>query len=305
MAVTGLLPVIPTPFRDGSFDKDSLTRLIDHMLPHLHGYTLLGSTGEAPSLTIAERMQIAEFALSNTPKEASVIVGVSDTSVENSIALAKHAQEHGALGVLCSAPYYFPNSPSGILKYLTRLHEGLEIELVLYDNPVSTRTVLAAEDIIAWSRLLPRLNTVKLTDHNLAKVKVLQKAGMNVLAGDDPILARFLAEGVDGAILIAPAIFPVPFRRAWSLAAEGRMSESFEVLAAEVLPFVHAFGIGDEISTSKAILTDMGLFASLEVLPPLEPVTDERRRFIANAYRCCRGAIERLPLRQQEAAGAA
>ena len=50
-AVVGLLPVIPTPFREGRFDADSFARLLEHMLPWLDGYTLLGSTGEAPSLT--------------------------------------------------------------------------------------------------------------------------------------------------------------------------------------------------------------------------------------------------------------
>ena len=57
----GTVPVIPTPFQDGVFDQCSMRRFLNFFLPWLDGYTLLGSTGEAPcSLSTAERMNIAE-----------------------------------------------------------------------------------------------------------------------------------------------------------------------------------------------------------------------------------------------------
>ena len=282
MALRGLLPVIPTPLVDDEFDEPSFRRLLDHILPHLDGYTLLGSTGEAPSMTTEERMSIAELALAQTPPDKTVVVGVSSTSVRDSIALARHAEGHGARGVLCSAPYYFANSASGVLGYLTLLDAVLETELVLYDNPVSTRTVLAAADVVEWSRRLDHMQTVKLTDHDLAKIGTWHEAGLTVLAGDDPIMARFLAAGVDGAMMIGPAIFPASFRRAWDLAQLGDGAGAFEVLATDVLPFVHAFGIGDEIATSKSILADLGIFTSREVRLPLESASHERRAIPAN-----------------------
>ena len=295
MALRGLLPVIPTPLVDDEFDEPSFRRLLDHILPHLDGYTLLGSTGEAPSMTTEERMSIAELALAQTPPDKTVVVGVSSTSVRDSIALARHAEGHGARGVLCSAPYYFANSASGVLGYLTLLDAVLETELVLYDNPVSTRTVLAAADVVEWSRRLDHMQTVKLTDHDLAKIGTWHEAGLTVLAGDDPIMARFLAAGVDGAMMIGPAIFPASFRRAWDLAQLGDGAGAFEVLATDVLPFVHAFGIGDEIATSKSILADLGIFTSREVRLPLESASHERQQFLRTAYNSCRGS-DSLPL---------
>ena len=78
-SIEGLLPVVPTPFAGGAFDADSFRRLIGHMDPHCHGYTLLGSTGEAPSLTLADRMTIAELRSAMTPDTMRVVVGVSHT----------------------------------------------------------------------------------------------------------------------------------------------------------------------------------------------------------------------------------
>jgi 4-hydroxy-tetrahydrodipicolinate synthase len=260
MSIHGILPVIPSPFRDGRFDEASFQRLLDHMLPSTDGYTLLGSTGEAPSLSTAERITIAELALALTPPDKRVIVGVTHTSVEDSVRLAVHAQEQGAAGVLCASPYYFANTRGGILRYLAQLDAALEIELVLYDNPLATGTRLTAEQVLGYARALPRLNTVKLTDHELGKIAIWQDAGLTVMAGDDPILFRYLAAGVDGAMVIAPALFPKPFRRIWELMRMGESLAALRTFGAEILPVLHVFGIGDEIATSKALLVQLGVF---------------------------------------------
>ncbi|HWD76588.1 MAG TPA: dihydrodipicolinate synthase family protein [Solirubrobacteraceae bacterium] len=280
MAIEGILPVIPTPFREGQFDEGSFQRMLDHMLPWVDGYTLLGSTGEAPSLSNAERMRIAEFALHHTPSTKTVVVGVTHTSVNDSLQLAAHAQEHGAAAVLCASPYYFANTAGGIRRFLAELDSALAIELVLYDNPVSTGTKLQAEQVIAYAEELPRLNTVKLTDHELSKIAVWQQAGLKVLAGDDPILFRYLAAGVDGAMLIAPVLFPEPFRRVWDQVQAGEVLTALTTLGGELLPVLHVFGIGDEIATSKHLLTQMGVFESAEVRPPLEPADAQRAELL-------------------------
>ena len=123
MAIEGILPVVHelTPFRDGRFDPKSFQQMLDHMLPSVDGYTLLGSTGEAPSLSTEQRIEIAEFALETTPRDKTVVVGVTNTSATDGRRLAVHAQEHGAAGVLCAVPFYFTNSVGGIRRYLAEL----------------------------------------------------------------------------------------------------------------------------------------------------------------------------------------
>jgi 4-hydroxy-tetrahydrodipicolinate synthase len=283
MAVRGILPVIPTPFSNGRFDAESFERFVDHLFPGCDGYTLLGSTGEAPSLSTEQRMEIAAKALELTPKDKTVVVGVTHTSSDESVRLARHAQEHGAAAVLCASPFYFQNTPEGLRRFFAKLDAALEIDFVLYDNPPATKTTLRAEDVIAWAGELEHLQTLKLTDHDLSKVAKLQAAGMNVLAGDDPILFRFLDAGVDGVMVIAPAIFPDEFRTVWDAVQAGDPAAAMRAFA-ELLPFEHVFGIGDEIVTTKAMLQLMGIFSSDEVLPPLVPVDDKRRALLQLAY---------------------
>lgn len=284
-SISGLLPVIPTPFLDGAFDEASMRRFLDSFLPWLDGYTLLGSTGEAPSLTTAERMKIAELAMAATPAGKAVVVGVSHTSLQDSLALARHAESIGARGVLCAAPYYFTNTPEGMLRYLTALDDELSIDLVLYDNPDATGTHLDAAVVSDWAARLKNLRTVKLTDHDLSKIAVWHAAGLAVFAGDDPIGFRYLAEGADGAMMIAPCIFPAAFAEVWRLIQAGHQADAYRVFATRILPFVHVFGIGDEIATSKALLNSIGVFSSAEVLPPLVEASPDRRALVELGHR--------------------
>ena len=74
-------------------------------------------------------------------------------------------------------PYYFVNTDRGILRYLSELDAALSIELVLYDNPFSTGTMLQADQVLRYAEALPRLNTVKLTDHELSKIAIWHGQG--------------------------------------------------------------------------------------------------------------------------------
>jgi 4-hydroxy-tetrahydrodipicolinate synthase len=284
LSIEGILPVIPTPFLDGRFDRPSFERLLDHMDDGVDGFVLLGSTGEAPSLTVTERAEIAEVVLGLTDPAMTVVVGVSDTCLADSLRLARHAQEHGAHGVLCAAPFYFPNSDDGLLRHLSAIDDILQIELVFYDNPVATKTRVTAEAVAAWAAQLEHLNSVKLTDSDLSKIDVWHAAGLSVLAGDDPIAFQYLAAGVDGAMMIVPAIFPAAFRATFDLVRAGALEEAFAIFGREIAPFSHAFGIGEEIATTKALLADIGVFTSPEVRLPLTGVPDERLAVLRAAF---------------------
>jgi 4-hydroxy-tetrahydrodipicolinate synthase len=284
MSIEGILPVIPTPFLDGRFDRPSFERLLEHMDAGVDGFVLLGSTGEAPSLTVAEREEIAAVVLGLTDPAKTVVVGVTDTCLEDSLRLARHAQEHGARGVLCASPFYFPNSDDGLRRWLAALDAALDIELVFYDNPVSTKTRVTAHAVAGWASELEHLNSVKLTDSDLSKIDVWHAAGLTVLAGDDPIAFQYLAAGVDGAMMIVPAVFPEAFRATVDLVRAGALEDAFTIFGREIAPFSHAFGIGEEIATTKALLADIGVFSSPEVRPPLSGVPEDRLPVLRAAF---------------------
>ncbi len=288
MSLTGVLPVVPTPFLDGEIDYASFERMLGFFLPHADGYVLAGSTGEAPSLSLCERRELAEFALARTPHDKAVVVGIGHTEIRGAIELARHAESLGARACLVPSPYYFANTKRGVCEYLRALDREVGGPLVFYDNPYTTKTSWSASEIAALADEVGHLTGVKVTDHEIGKIAWL-KANTNlaVYCGDDVVLYRSLLLGADGCMVIAPAVCPEAFRRSWDLLKEGEERESYEVFCRGVLPFVHMFGVGSEIAATKAIYRHLGVFGSQEVRPPLEPSSPEWTRQLVLAYETC------------------
>lgn len=293
MALQGTLPVIPTPFIDGEIDYPSFQRMLDFFLPYVDGYTLCGSTGEAPSMSSKERMALVEFAMQHTPAEKTVVVGIAHTEARSALELARHAEAQGARGCLVPSPYYFANTKQGVRDYLAQIDRSINIDLVFYDNPFSTKTTWSVADLADLAAGLTHVRAIKMTDHNIEKIAWLkQNTNLSVFSGDDVVLYRSLLLGADGCMVIAPIICPPAYQESWQLLKAGNLHKSYAVYSRGVLPFIHMFGIGNEIVATKAIYQHMGIFASDEVRPPLVRCNDTWRKQLILSYETCR-ALER------------
>jgi 4-hydroxy-tetrahydrodipicolinate synthase len=283
----GTLPVVPTPFYNGKVDFDSFLRLLDYIFPQLDGYTICGSTGESVSLSRTERLELIRFAAENTPKGKRVVVGLTHTNLEECKDFARAAADLGLYAGLIPAPYYFPNSTAMVREFMRTLDQASDLDLVFYDNPIYTKTWLRAEELCAIADACKHLVGVKMTDHDLDKVAHLQEKGLSVFAGDDVLAFRSLLMGMDGSMIIAPAVFPAAYQRTATLLAKRDAAAALQCFAAEVLPFIHLFGIGDEVTVTKAVYEHLGIFRSREARLPLLPVTEERLSQVLLAYDLC------------------
>ena len=108
----GLIPPMVTPLIDNNtLDRDGTVRLVEHMIAGgVHGIFILGTTGEAQSLAYHLRYELTELVCSAVAGRVPVLVGVTDTSLEESLRLAHKAAECGAAAVVAAPPYYFAPS---------------------------------------------------------------------------------------------------------------------------------------------------------------------------------------------------
>jgi 4-hydroxy-tetrahydrodipicolinate synthase len=288
MKLSGSLPVIPTPFYQGKIDFDSLLRLFDHIFPELDGFTLCGSTGESVSLSFNERVELMEFAMRNAPRGKTVVAGLTHTNLAEMIDLARHAANLGVSAGLVPCPYYFPNSFSMVLEFFKALDRASDLELVIYDNPLYTKTSLTTENLLALFDACPRVTGVKMTDHELDKITALKRSReVTVFSGDDVVAFRSLLLGVDGSMIIVPSVFPREYQETARLVGEGSLEAAFTVFSERILPFIHLFGLGDEIPNTKALFKEIGVFRSEEVRLPLLPCSLGRLREVMLGYEAC------------------
>ena len=129
--IKGIIPPMITPLKgDDQIDREGTVRLTEHILAGgVHALFLLGTTGEAQSLSYKCRYDFVELVCRQVAGRVPVLVGVTDTSLDESVKLAAHAAKCGAVAVVAAAPYYFAPSQQELIEYYTALADALLISL--------------------------------------------------------------------------------------------------------------------------------------------------------------------------------
>lgn len=284
-SIEGNIPVIPTPFLNGKLHLGDFDKLIDYTIEHLEGYVVGGSTGEAPSMSTEERIEVIEYVAARMPKGKHAVVGLGHTNANEAIEIGLRAANAGVKAALLPSPYYFPNNLNMVTEFVGKIAEGTGLEIVFYDNPVTTGTKFTTEDLITLAQAVPKLTAVKMTDHAPAKIRALKaKTDLTVFGGDDIVCFRAFEAGIDGNMIIAPAVYPKEFRACWEAYKNGDRERSYEIFANVILPFIHLFGPGDEIPTTKALYQHLGIFSSAETRLPLLPSDAARFQEVMLGY---------------------
>jgi len=236
----GIVPPLVTPLRDrDALDEAGLERLLEHTLAGgVHGVFLLGTTGEAPSLSHRLRGELVDRACRQVAGRVPVLVGITDTSFVESVALAERAAKAGANAVVVSAPYYFPAGQPELAEYLEHLVAELPLPALLYNIPTHTKVMFELETL---RRALQMTRVVGLKDSSGDMVYFQQalrlvqaRPDWSVLMGPEELLAQALALGAHGGVYGGANLVPRLFAELYRAATEGD-SERVARLNAQVL----------------------------------------------------------------------
>ncbi len=187
MNLQGVLPILPTPFRDdGTVDEKSLRRLIDFELEvGVHGVSILGFMGESHRLSTRERRDIVSAVVGQAEGAFPTWVGVLAFGAAGAIEQAFEAQEQGAAGVFV-APIAVQND-AVIFDYYAAVAEALEIPVAIHDFPESFGTTLSADLIARMAREIQGLDYIKLEEppvlSKLSRIKELAPDQIGVFGG--------------------------------------------------------------------------------------------------------------------------
>jgi dihydrodipicolinate synthase/N-acetylneuraminate lyase len=149
--IRGIIPPMVTPLLDrDSLDVDGLEKLIEHILAgSVNGLFILGTTGEAPSLSQLLRCELIERVCEQVEGRVPVLVGITDPCFVESVNIASKAKDAGAQAVVLAPPYYFPAGQGELIEYLEHLMPELPLPLVLYNMPSYTKLVFEPKTVRA------------------------------------------------------------------------------------------------------------------------------------------------------------
>ena len=223
----GIIPPMVTPLKKcNTLDRDGMVLLIDHILAGgVHGLFLLGTTGEAPSLSHRLRKEIIHRALDQIQERIPVLVGITDTSFDESINLAEYAAEKGASAVVLAPPYYFPASQLELLEYLEHLVPRLPIPLFLYNMPTHTKLFFKPATVKAASKI-PGIIGLKDSSANMVYFHQLQKLFKNqddfrLFVGTEELLGETLVLGGHGGVCGGANLIPELYVELYETSIEG------------------------------------------------------------------------------------
>lgn len=145
----GIVVPLVTPLLDNdTLDVKGLERLIEHVVQGgVHGVFVLGTTGEAQSLSYKLREEMIEKSSKILNNRLPLLVGISDTSVEDSVQLSKVAKKHGAYAVVSAPPYYFAAGQPELIDFYENLISQIELPIFLYNMPTHTKVSFAPSTI--------------------------------------------------------------------------------------------------------------------------------------------------------------
>jgi 4-hydroxy-tetrahydrodipicolinate synthase len=203
----GVIPPMISPLKDrDTLDQDGLDRLIEHLIGGgVHGIFLLGTTGEAPSLSYRLRRDLIDQSARSIATRVPFLVGITDTSIVESLHLAQHAADRGAAAVVLSTPYYFPCGQTELIDYVERLVAELPLPLMLYNMPSLTKVWFEPESL---QRLAQTSKIVGLKDSSgdldyfrkAIAVRDAVRPDWSVLMGPEAMTLQSMELGGDGGV---------------------------------------------------------------------------------------------------------
>lgn len=205
----GILTAMVTPFDgEGELDEDATARLVHHLLANgSDGLVLAGSTGEAATMTDEEKVRLWEVGVAESG-DAPVIAGTGTYDTRHSIELTERAAEAGVDAVLVVTPYYVRPNRRGIKAHYEAIASATELPIVAYNIPSRTATDMP-NDLLAELGQIENVVAVKQARYeDMGPID-----GLDLLAGNDDVLAKVMDLGGTGGILVASQLVGCEMRR--------------------------------------------------------------------------------------------
>ena len=213
----GVATAMITPFENtGEIDYDAMHRFIEFQIKaHIDALVVLGTTGEASTVSDEERMAIIKFVIEKAAGRTKIIVGTGTNDTKKVTLNNKMAQELGADGVLIVNPYYNKSSQAGIFEHYKYISQRTELPIILYNVPSRTGMNISPETAVKIAQACPNVVGIKEASGNISQIATLMSIKpqeLKVYSGNDDQTVPVMALGGDGVISVFSNICPVEMK---------------------------------------------------------------------------------------------
>ncbi len=279
--LSGVGVALVTPFKeDRTIDFSGIDRMVNHVIAGGVDYIVaLGTTGETPTLSFAERKQVLDTVVECTAMRVPVVVGIGTNNpleVNEQIHLFDLSKVSAILSV---APYYNKPQQRGLIEHYKCIASHSSLPIILYNVPGRTGVNIEADTTLAIAASVPNVIGVKEASGNMAQIMhILHRRPKDfmVISGDDMLTLPLLACGVDGVISVIANAIPAGFSRMVHAGMQGDMATA-RALHYKYMDYMRACFMDGSPAGIKCMLHLMGLIGKHVRLPLADatPATEE------------------------------
>ena len=287
--LTGTYTAIITPFRDGNLDEPALKGLIERQVRGgVEGIVPVGTTGESPTVSYEEHIQIIASSVRFAAGRIKVIAGTGGNSTREAVYLTQEAEKAGADASLQVAPYYNKPTQEGLFEHFREVARQTRLPILLYSIPSRCGVEIGVETIKRLVGECKNIVGIKEAGGSPDRVSQLRRAlgpKFVILSGDDSLTLPFMAVGAHGVISVASNVIPRQVAQMVREFSAGNAAAALK-LHDRYYPVFKDLFIETNPVPVKAALAMLGQVQE-EYRLPLVPMSPKNREILAASLKHC------------------
>ena len=285
MKYRGLYTAIVTPFKDNKIDTEALKALVEAQIAGgVDGIVPVGTTGESPTLSHAEHMEVIRLAIEYAAGRCQVIAGTGSNSTDEAIAMTQEAEAMGADGTLQVCPYYNKPSQEGVYRHFKAVADNTKLPILLYSIPGRSGIEISVDTVARLAEDCPNIVAIKEAGGSVERVNQLVQAlpaDFAVLSGDDGLTVPFISCGAVGVVSVTSNVAPAQMKELVNAALSGDGHKALE-LQKKYYPLMKGLmSLDGNPVPIKAAMAMRGVM-TWEIRLPLVPLAESKHEQLAN-----------------------
>ncbi len=276
-----LITAMVTPFDDnGEINWKEVDRIVEKLIEDgSDSIVVSGTTGESPTLSSEEKLQLFERVKHTAKGRAKIIAGSTNYCTKESIELTKEAEKIGVDGILGTAPYYNRPPQDGLYKHFGTIADSTSLPIVVYNIPSRTAVNILPDTLYKLARDFKNIVGVKEASGDLnqmSEIRRLLPRPFLLYSGDDSMTLPLLSVGGDGVISVASHIVGKEIKDMINSYFEGKVDRATEIHL-KLFPVFRALFITTNPIPLKEVLKLLGYNVGNCRLP-LPPIDEKNRQ---------------------------
>lgn len=280
-----ILTAMVTPFnQNGEIDYNATRNLVNHLLANgTEGIVVAGTTGESPTLTTEEKVELFKFVVEVVDGRVPVIAGTGSNNTRASVSLTQLAENTGVNGIMLVVPYYNKPSQEGLYQHFKAIAESTSLPVMLYNIPGRSGTNMSVDTIVRLSEI-PNIVALKDASGNLDAMAAIINQTPNdfsLYSGDDGLTLSVLSIGGVGVISVASHVIGNEMQMMIQNFKNGKLQEAAQAHR-NLLPIIKALFAAPSPAPVKAALNLNGIPVGGLRLPMI-PLNNEETKILQQA----------------------